>query len=136
MQINEQDIWDRAVENGMVRYPNSENERCIAGVYMEAAEAELEQEHLADLFRVHSEAVRFIAGFEDNPSEIAWLLMKGMTEDDDGVYFDRALYFGPWEITWRKGQWMFEHTQRNASMFDIFLLNGLRVIEEVENEHS
>jgi hypothetical protein len=136
MEIHEDEVWDRAVSNGMNQYASSPYEIETAEGFLVRAKAELEQEHLEYLFNIHSEAVQFITEFEDNPSEIAWFLMKGMTDDDEGVCFDRALYFGPWEITWRKGQWwMFENMHRNSSMFDVDLLTGLRIIEEVENEN-
>ena len=131
MYITDEDIRDRAILNGMEQYPNTYEQREIATGYMEAAQAELEQEHAWGIYQVWQEAVDALKGLDEpKPEECAWFLMSGMSCMDECVYADGEFFYNEGQITHHEGQWMFDHTQDTVALFDVDLLNGLQVCKD------
>jgi len=131
MYIKEADIRDRAILNGMEQHPNNYEQREIATGYMEAAQEELEQEHLWEIHQVWDEAVEALNDLDEpKAEECAWFLMSGMADLDECIYDQGEFFYHEWQITHHEGQWMFDHMQETAVFFDVDLFNGLEVCKD------
>lgn len=86
--------------------------------------------------KVYESVVVYLTGFMSikETAGCASILMSEWDEDLElimQIEGETFLFYREHEITCQSGQWMFENENNQDRIFDVSLLNGLRVINEV-----
>ena len=130
--IDSTDIFDRGALNGMHSSRHNYTDRSN---HLIAAEQQLEQEHMWQVFEWFDDAVAALKRHQvDDIEETAWLLLKGMDEHHTEVTNGRDFYFNDWEIKQDKGLWRLANNFTHETRVRTWLLGAIDDCERLDNE--
>lgn len=132
-RISDEKVLERGIEYGFKLYGPKSANYGDQDHLLERALEELESEDLAHWLQEHGSASQYIAlSGDERGADLAWRMMRMLVPDDEGLYYDKALYFGDWEVVYSNSMWELDHLCSDLTIITMDLGLGLDMVEGFE----